>query len=256
MGNVIDTRTLLTTGALIGLTALTAGAAAPAAAGAAAAAEGAAAATTGAAALGAGTTSATTANLITNASSITAGLNNAFATGTAATTASTVAAAAETATWKSTLANLLKAGATGINIGGSLQARDEQNELLKTQFLQDEYNSKMEHAQNELDLAIKEKETQQQLAATLATQNNMFGAVGINPANGGSAGQVMQSTLAKGQEDDRFMSSMNDIARANYNTSRTYRQQAYRAAKRNTSAKAGASAVGSLIQFGASMYGS
>lgn len=247
MGNVIDTRTLITTGALIGLTALTGGFAAPAAAGVAGAAEGAAAGT----ALGTGTTAATTADLITNASSISAGLNSAFATGTA----NTVVAATEQAAWKSTLANLLKAGATGFAVGGAYQQKDEQNALLKNQFLQDEYNSKMEKAQNELDLATKEKETQQQLAATLATQNNMFGAYGINPANGGSAGKMMEGTLAKGQEDDRFIASMNDISQANYNTSQTYRQQAYRAAKRNNSAKAGAAAMGSLISFGAGMLG-
>ena len=248
-------------GAAAGGTAAAGGAATGAAAGGAAAGAGAGAAAAGAA----------TNTLISTAATGATDLAAKEAVGVAAKTAATeTAKAAATETLHGTAATgatdlvaekareklysrlVLGLGAAGTaaQIHSNNVMASQQNNMLKYQEYVDGVNAEMDKAEDELNMARKEKEIQQNLARTLATQSNLYAANGVSVAPNTSAANVMNNTVKAANDDLGLLRNMKRYNDSVFRSSAFNRQAAYYAARKNNKASAGASSLGSLVNFG------
>lgn len=249
------------TGAAAGGTAAAGGAATGAAAGGAAAGAGAGAAAAGAA----------TNTLISTAATGATDLAAKEAVGVAAKTAATeTAKAAATETLHGTAAQAgtdlaaekareklysrlalgLGAAGTAAQIHSNNVMASQQNNMLKYQEYVDGVNAEMDKAEDELNMARKEKEIQQNLARTLATQSNLYAANGVSVAPNTSAANVMNNTVKAANDDLGLLRNMKRYNDSVFRSSAFNRQAAYYAARKNNKASAGASSLGSLVNFG------
>ena len=248
-------------GAAAGGTAAAGGAATGAAAGGAAAGAGAGAAAAGAA----------TNTLISTAATGATELAAKEAVGVAAKTAATeTAKAAATETLHGTAAQAgtdlaaekareklysrlalgLGAAGTAAQIHSNNVMASQQNNMLKYQEYVDGVNAEMDKAEDELNMARKEKEIQQNLARTLATQSNLYAANGVSVAPNTSAANVMNNTVKAANDDLGLLRNMKRYNDSVFRSSAFNRQAAYYAARKNNKASAGASSLGSLVNFG------
>lgn len=248
-------------GAAAGGTAAAGGAATGAAAGGAAAGAGAGAAAAGAA----------TNTLISTAATGATDLAAKEAVGVAAKTAATeTAKAAATETLHGTAAQAgtdlaaekareklysrlalgLGAAGTAAQIHSNNVMASQQNNMLKYQEYVDGVNAEMDKAEDELNMARKEKEIQQNLARTLATQSNLYAANGVLVAPNTSAANVMNNTVKAANDDLGLLRNMKRYNDSVFRSSAFNRQAAYYAARKNNKASAGASSLGSLVNFG------
>ncbi len=248
-------------GAAAGGTAAAGGAATGAAAGGAAAGAGAGAAAAGAA----------TNTLISTAATGATDLAAKEAVGVAAKTAATeTAKAAATETLHGTAAQAgtdlaaekareklysrlalgLGAAGTAAQIHSNNVMASQQNNMLKYQEYVDGVNAEMDKAEDELNMARKEKEIQQNLARTLATQSNLYAANGVSVAPNTSAANVMNNTVKAANDDLGLLRNMKRYNDSVFRSSAFNRQAAYYAARKNNKASAGASSLGSLVNFG------
>lgn len=248
-------------GAAAGGTAAAGGAATGAAAGGAAAGAGAGAAAAGAA----------TNTLISTAATGATDLAAKEAVGVAAKTAATeTAKAAATETLHGTAAQAgtdlaaekareklysrlalgLGAAGTAAQIHSNNVMASQQNNMLKYQEYVDGVNAEMDKAEDELNMARKEKEIQQNLARTLATQSNLYAANGVSVAPNTSTANVMNNTVKAANDDLGLLRNMKRYNDSVFRSSAFNRQAAYYAARKNNKASAGASSLGSLVNFG------
>lgn len=148
-------------------------------------------------------------------------------------------------------------GAITSGLGGSLVAMKvvaaneqakQQNELLKNQEMQEEYNARMEKAESDFNLSQKQKEIQENLARTLASQSNMFGAAG--QGQGMTAGQIIEGTAAKAGRDEDFVNAMAAYNQKAFDANRAFSRQSYALARRNNKFNAKVESINSLLDFG------
>lgn len=183
------------------------------------------------------------------------------AIGAGQTTAATTGLLAEEAAKEAAKKALYSKLATGFNtvgtiagVGGNYMQMAQQNALLKTQEALDRDNAAVEKAEKDLDIAQKETEIQRNLVKTLATQNNNYGAMGVNPANGGNAAMVMENTIKKANNDSEYLKNVQSFNNKAFETSAFNRTAAYYSARKNNKATAGAQSVGNLLNFGTRLY--
>lgn len=248
-------------GAAAGGTAAAGGAATGAAAGGAAAGAGAGAAAAGAATNTLTSTAATGATDLAAKEAVgvaakTAATETAKAAatetlhGTAATGATDLVAEKAREKLYSRLALGLGAAGTAAQIHSNNVMASQQNNMLKYQEYVDGVNAEMDKAEDELNMARKEKEIQQNLARTLATQSNLYAANGVSVAPNTSAANVMNNTVKAANDDLGLLRNMKRYNDSVFRSSAFNRQAAYYAARKNNKASAGASSLGSLVNFG------
>ena len=249
--SILSPKNLLIGAGLIGLGAATGGfgllggGAAAGAAGAGAAAGGTAAAggaATGAAAGGAAAGA--------GAGAAAAGAATNTLISTAATGATDLVAEKAREKLYSRLALGLGAAGTAAQIHSNNVMASQQNNMLKYQEYVDGVNAEMDKAEDELNMARKEKEIQQNLARTLATQSNLYAANGVSVAPNTSAANVMNNTVKAANDDLGLLRNMKRYNDSVFRSSAFNRQAAYYAARKNNKASAGASSLGSLVNFG------
>lgn len=110
-----------------------------------------------------------------------------------------------------------------------------------------ENQQKLQQSRDRLDIANKELDSQRRLRSTLATQNNYFAALGIDPAQGSAANLADAARGAQGIEQG-ILNSRRAISGA---ASRN-RLAALRSRRRRGG---GGIALGSLLDFGGSFAG-
>lgn len=170
--------------------------------------------------------------------------------GTAATGATDLAAEKAREKLYSRLALGLGAAGTAAQIHSNNVMASQQNNMLKYQEYVDGVNAEMDKAEDELNMARKEKEIQQNLARTLATQSNLYAANGVSVAPNTSAANVMNNTVKAANDDLGLLRNMKRYNDSVFRSSAFNRQAAYYAARKNNKASAGASSLGSLVNFG------
>lgn len=170
--------------------------------------------------------------------------------GTAATGATDLAAEKAREKLYSRLALGLGATGTAAQIHSNNVMASQQNNMLKYQEYVDGVNAEMDKAEDELNMARKEKEIQQNLARTLATQSNLYAANGVSVAPNTSAANVMNNTVKAANDDLGLLRNMKRYNDSVFRSSAFNRQAAYYAARKNNKASAGASSLGSLVNFG------
>lgn len=170
--------------------------------------------------------------------------------GTAATGATDLAAEKAREKLYSRLALGLGAAGTAAQIHSNNVMASQQNNMLKYQEYVDGVNAEMDKAEDELNMARKEKEIQQNLARTLATQSNLYAANGVSVAPNTSAANVMNNTVKAANDDLGLLRNMKRYNDSVFRSSTFNRQAAYYAARKNNKASAGASSLGSLVNFG------
>ena len=170
--------------------------------------------------------------------------------GTAATGATDLVAEKAREKLYSRLALGLGAAGTAAQIHSNNVMASQQNNMLKYQEYVDGVNAEMDKAEDELNMARKEKEIQQNLARTLATQSNLYAANGVSVAPNTSAANVMNNTVKAANDDLGLLRNMKRYNDSVFRSSAFNRQAAYYAARKNNKASAGASSLGSLVNFG------
>ena len=170
--------------------------------------------------------------------------------GTAATGATDLVAEKAREKLYSRLALGLGAAGTAAQIHSNNVMASQQNNMLKYQEYVDGVNAEMDKAEDELNMAQKEKEIQQNLARTLATQSNLYAANGVSVAPNTSAANVMNNTVKAANDDLGLLRNMKRYNDSVFRSSAFNRQAAYYAARKNNKASAGASSLGSLVNFG------
>lgn len=135
----------------------------------------------------------------------------------------------------------------------SYQQGREQRQAIKDQYAVDEYNAKMEKAEQEVELAKQEKLLQKQITETMASQNNLFGAMGIDPGQG-SAFDIMSGTWKQGQEDSRSNINSQNYLQAKYNTTSAIRRSQYKSALNNNAISTGLNVISGGVSGGMSGY--
>lgn len=141
----------------------------------------------------------------------------------------------------------------GIGAATSYQQGREQRQAIKDQYAIDEYNAKMDKAEQEVELAKQEKLLQKQLAETISSQNNVFGAMGIDPSQG-SAFDIMTGTVRQGQEDSRTNMNTKNYLQNKYNTTSAIRRQQYKSALSGNRISTGLNMISGGISGGMSGY--
>lgn len=170
--------------------------------------------------------------------------------GTAATGATDLVAEKAREKLYSRLVLGLGAAGTAAQIHSNNVMASQQNNMLKYQEYVDGVNAEMDKAEDELNMARKEKEIQQNLARTLATQSNLYAANGVSVAPNTSAANVMNNTVKAANDDLGLLRNMKRYNDSVFRSSAFNRQAAYYAARKNNKASAGASSLGSLVNFG------
>ena len=170
--------------------------------------------------------------------------------GTAAQAGTDLAAEKAREKLYSRLALGLGAAGTAAQIHSNNVMASQQNNMLKYQEYVDGVNAEMDKAEDELNMARKEKEIQQNLARTLATQSNLYAANGVSVAPNTSAANVMNNTVKAANDDLGLLRNMKRYNDSVFRSSAFNRQAAYYAARKNNKASAGASSLGSLVNFG------
>lgn len=170
--------------------------------------------------------------------------------GTAATGATDLVAEKAREKLYSRLALGLGAAGTAAQIHSNNVMASQQNNMLKYQEYVDGVNAEMDKAEDELNMARKEKEIQQNLVRTLATQSNLYAANGVSVAPNTSAANVMNNTVKAANDDLGLLRNMKRYNDSVFRSSAFNRQAAYYAARKNNKASAGASSLGSLVNFG------
>lgn len=172
--------------------------------------------------------------------------------GTAVQTGTDLAAEKARERLYSRLALGLGAAGTAAQIHSNNVMASQQNNMLKYQEYVDGVNAEMDKAEDELNMARKEKEIQENLARTLATQSNLYAANGVSVAPNTSAANVMNNTVKAANDDLGLLRNMKRYNDSVFRSSAFNRQAAYYAARKNNKASAGASSLGSLVNFGLS----
>lgn len=103
--------------------------------------------------------------------------------------------------------------------------KEQQNQLLQ-QYQLDEYNAQMEKMETEVDLARQEKLLQKELAESMAAQNNMLAASGLNTGSGDAA-NLLKGTFNTGQKETRSLKDQERYAQNKYITTSAIRRYNY-----------------------------
>lgn len=155
---------------------------------------------------------------------------------------------------KKSIATGLLAGASVYQAGNAKMQADYLNSVNKAEELQESYNATMEQKESELNLATKENEIQKNLARTIASQNNLFGARGQNTTFGGSAANIMEGSAAAAKKDEDYLHNMTEYKRKAFNNNSAFRQASYYSARKGNQMNANSQALGNLLTFGLATY--
>lgn len=142
----------------------------------------------------------------------------------------------------------LGGGLVAMKVVAANEQAKQQNELLRNQEMQEEYNARMDKAESDFNLSQKQKEIQENLARTLASQNNIFGASG--QSQGLTAGQIIEGTVNKAGRDESFVNSMAAYNQKAFDANRAFSRQNYALARRNNKFNAKVESINSLLDFG------
>ena len=107
--------------------------------------------------------------------------------------------------------------------------------------------------ETEVDLARQEKELQKQLAESMATQNNLFGAAGLNP-NEGSAANLLTGAFKQGQDETRTLKAQEEYAQNKYITTSAIRRKNFNKNMKNNAISTTLNAVSGGVNGGMAGY--
>lgn len=141
-----------------------------------------------------------------------------------------------------------------LGAGSAYMEGKSQRDQMKQQYKVDEYNSQMEKMETEVDLARQEKELQKQLAESMATQNNLFGAVGLNP-NEGSAANLLTGAFKQGQDETRTLKAQEEYAQNKYITTSAIRRKNFNKNMKSNAISTTLNTVSGGVNGGLAGYG-